>query len=198
YNENYQMLPMPKGAEEGILKGLYLLQPSEMKGAKLRAQLLGSGPILHEVLKAQKTLAENYNVSADVWSLTSLKELRRDAMEADRFNLLHPTEKPRVPYVSQCLNNTDGVIVSSSDYVKILPDALQRWVNRPMYNLGTEGYGRSETRERLRDFFEIDARFITLATLSELVRKGDLKKDVLSKAIHDLGIDPAKRNPLTD
>ncbi len=198
YNENYQMLPMPKGAEEGILKGLYRLKTSDLKGSKLRAQLLGSGPILHEVLKAQQILAEKYNVSADVWSVTSIKELRRDAMEADRFNLLHPTEKPHVPYVSQCLNNTDGVIVSSSDYVKILPDGLQRWVNRPMYNLGTEGYGRSETRERLRDFFEIDARFIVLATLSELVRKGDLKADILPKAIHDLDIDPAKRNPLTD
>lgn len=198
YNESYLMPAMPKGVEEGILKGIYLLKASDLKGSKLRAQLLGSGPIAPEVLKAQKILAEQYNVAADVWSVTSYKELRVDAMQADRFNLLNPTAPKRIPYVSQCLNNTEGVIVASSDYLKILPDALQRWVNRPIYGLGTEGYGRSETREALRDFFEIDARYIVLATLTQLVQNGQLKADVLPKAIHDLDIDPAKRNPLTD
>jgi pyruvate dehydrogenase E1 component len=197
-NENYAMPPMPKGAEEGILKGMYLFKPSDLKGAKLKAQLLGSGTIMNEVLKAQQLLAEKYNVAADVWSVTSYKELRRDAMEADRFNLLNPGAAPKTPYVSQCLNKTEGVIVASSDYVKMLPDALQRWVDRPMYNLGTEGFGRSETRAKLRDFFEVDARYVTLATLTQLVRGGQLKPDVLAKAVVDLEIDPAKPNPLTD
>lgn len=197
-NENYPMPPMPKGAEEGILKGMYLFKPSELKGAKLKAQLLGSGTILNEVVKAQQMLAEQYGVAADVWSVTSYKELRRDAMEADRFNLLNPGEPQKVPYVSQLLNNTEGVIVASSDYVKMLPDALQRWVNRPMYNLGTEGFGRSETRAKLRDFFEVDARYVTLATLTQLVRAGQLDANILPKALRDLEIDPAKPNPLTD
>ncbi|HMP76453.1 MAG TPA: pyruvate dehydrogenase (acetyl-transferring), homodimeric type [Kiritimatiellia bacterium] len=197
-NENYAMPPMPKGAEEGILKGMYLFKKSDLKGAKLKAQLLGSGTILNEVVKAQQMLAEKYQIAADVWSVTSYKELRRDAMEADRFNLLNPGEPPKTPYVSACLNNTEGVIVASSDYVKMLPDALQRWVNRPMYNLGTEGFGRSETRQKLRDFFEVDARYVTLAALTQLVRVGELKADVLPKAVQDLEIDPAKPNPLTD
>ena len=196
-NENFAMPPMPKGAEQGILKGMYLFKPAE-QGGKLRAQLLGSGTILNEVVKAQKLLAEKYQVAADVWSVTSYKELRRDAMEADRFNLLNPGAPAKIPYVSQCLNNTEGVIVASSDYVKMLPDALQRWVSRPMYNLGTEGFGRSETRARLRDFFEVDARYVTLATLTQLVRAGQLGADVLPKAVKELEIDPAKRNPLTD
>ncbi len=198
YNENYVMPPMPKGAKDGILKGMYLLKPAEQRDGRLRAQLLGSGTILNEVLKAQQLLAEKYQVAADVWSVTSYKELRRDAMEADRFNLLNPGAPARVPYVSQCLNDTEGVIVASSDYVKLLPDALQRWVNRPMHNLGTEGFGRSETRARLRDFFEVDARYVTLATLTQLVRAGQLKAEILPAAVRDLEIDPAKPNPLTD
>jgi pyruvate dehydrogenase E1 component len=196
-NENYPMPPMPKGAEEGILKGMYLFKRSDLKGAKLKAQLLGSGTILNEVVKAQQMLAEKYQVAADVWSVTSYKELRRDAMEADRFNLLNPGEPAKTPYVSQCLNDTEGVIVAASDYVKMLPDAIQRWVNRPMYTLGTEGFGRSETRAKLRDFFEVDARFVTLATLTQLVRAGQLKAEILPKALQELEIDPAKPNPLT-
>jgi pyruvate dehydrogenase E1 component len=196
-NENYPMPPMPKGAEEGILKGMYLFKRSDLKDSKLKAQLLGSGTILNEVVKAQQILAEKYQVAADVWSVTSYKELRRDAMEADRFNLLNPTEPPKIPYVSKCLNDTEGVIVAASDYVKMLPDAIQRWVNRPMYTLGTEGFGRSDTRAKLRDFFEVDARFVTLATLTQLVRAGQLRADILPKAIQELEIDPTKPNPLT-
>lgn len=197
YNENYAMPPMPSGVEEGILKGMYLFKPAEKKDAPLKAQLLGSGPILNEVVKAQALLAEQYGVAADVWSVTSYKELRRDAMEADRFNLLHPEEAPRVPYISACLNATQGVIVAASDYVRMLPDSVQRWVNRPIYSLGTEGFGRSETRAKLRDFFEVDARYIALATLTQLVRAGQLGAEILPKAIRNLEIDPSKPNPLT-
>ncbi len=195
-NENYAMPPMPGDCREGILKGLYRFSQSGLKDAKLKAQLLGSGPILNEAIKAQKLL-EKYGVAADVWSLTSHKELRMDGLECDRWNLLHPTEPARVPYVTQQLAKTEGAIVAVSDYVKMLPDALQRWIPRPIISLGTEGFGRSETRQNLRDFFEIDARYVTMATLSQLAREGQIKLDVVAKAIKDLEINPDKPNPLS-
>ncbi len=196
-NENYTMPPMPAGAREGILKGLYLLKPSELKGAKHRAQLLGSAAILNEVLKAQVILAEKYGVAADVWSVTSYKELRRDAMECERWNLLHPDQPARVPYVTQQLAGTQGPIVAASDYVKMLPDALQRWIPRPVYSLGTEGFGRSDTRRALRDFFEVDARYVVVATLYQLAQEKAVDPALVAKAIRDLEINPDKRNPLT-
>ena len=195
-NENYAMPPMPEGARDGILKGLYLAKPCAVKGLKHRAQLLGSGTILNEVVKAQAILAEKYGVAADVWSVTSYKELRREAMECERWNLLHPGEKPRVPYVTQTLAPTEGPIIASSDYVKLLPDGLNRWMPRPLYSLGTEGFGRSETRKALRDFFEVDARYVTLATLTQLAQQKVIKLDVVTQAIKDLDINPDKLNPL--
>jgi pyruvate dehydrogenase E1 component len=196
-NENYAMPPMPKGAKEGILRGMYRMLPSKMKGAKLKAQLLGSGAILNEVVKAQAILGEKFGVAADVWSVTSYKELRRDAMEADRRHLLYPTEKTRLPYVTEALGATEGVIVAASDYVKMLPDAIARWMPRPLISLGTEGFGRSETRKALRDFFEVDARYVTIAALSALARDGKIKPSVVAGAIKDLDINPEKLNPLT-
>ena len=192
-NEQYEMLPMPEGSREGILKGMYKLRPAAKK-TKLRAQLLGSGAILNEVLQAQQML-EAYGVSADVWSVTSYQELYRDGHAAERWNRLHPLEQARVPYVSECLARTEGVIVAASDYVKALPDAIDRWMPRPLTSLGTDGFGRSEGRTSLRDFFEVDAKFITAATLSALMRDGKLDAAVVQKAIVDLGINPEKPNP---
>src|SRR5215204_2956403 len=194
-NEQYEMLPMPNGAREGILKGMYLLRPSQQKKAKARAQLLGSGAILNEVLKAQQVLEEKYNVSADVWSVTSYQELYREGHAADRWNRMHPGEKPRVPFVTQCLSGTDGVIVAASDYVKALPDAIDRWAGRRLTSLGTDGFGRSEGRASLRDFFEVDAKHIVLATLVDLARDGKVEVGIPQKAVKDLGINPDKPNP---
>ncbi len=192
-NEQYEMLPMPEGSREGILKGMYKLRPASKK-AKLRAQLLGSGAILNEALKAQQML-EGYGVAADVWSVTSYQELYRDGHAAERWNRLHPAETPRVPYVTQCLSGTEGVIVAASDYVKVLPDSIDRWMPRRLTSLGTDGFGRSEGRTALRDFFEVDARFITVATLGALMQDGKVEAAVVQKAIVDLGINPEKPNP---
>ena len=193
-NEQYEMPPMPDGARDGILKGMYRLQPTANAGAKLRAQLFGSGAILNEVLAAQKLL-EKYNVAADVWSVTSYQELYRDGHACDRWNMLHPDETQRVPYVGQCLKDAPGVLVAASDYLKVLPDSIDQWMPRRMRSLGTDGFGRSEDRQRLRDFFEVDARFVTLATLAELAHDGQLDRKVVGQAIKDLDINPEKLNP---
>jgi pyruvate dehydrogenase E1 component len=197
-NENYAMLPMPAGEEvrEGILRGLYRVQASDRPDAPLRAQLLGSGSILNEAFKAQRILAERYGVGADVWSVTSYKELRRDGLETERWNLLNPGQPPRVPFFTAALQDAPGAIVAASDYVKTLPDSIARWAPRPMISLGTEGFGRSESRDRLRDFFEVDARYITLAALSSLAQAGQLPLSTVEQAMRDLGIDPQKPNPL--
>jgi pyruvate dehydrogenase E1 component len=203
-NEQYEMPPMPEGSREGILRGLYRFRQAPAaavaggKRAKqeLRAQLLGSGAILNEVVAAQKLL-EKYGVAADVWSVTSYTQLTREAHDVERWNMLHPTETPRVPYVAQCLADAPGVVVAASDYMKILPDALSRWIGRPMVSLGTDGFGRSEDRQSLREFFEVDARFVAVATLSALARSGELDPKVVAQAIEDFGIDPGKRNPRT-
>jgi pyruvate dehydrogenase E1 component len=194
-NEAYAMPAMPPGVEEGILKGMYLYRSSENKNPKLRAQLFGSGAILREALKAQEMLEEKYGVSADVWSVTSYKSLYSDGIDTERWNLLHPSEKPRVPYVAQCLADTQGVLVAASDYLKALPNLISRWTPRRLASLGTDGFGRSESRASLRDFFEVDARFIALATLYELLRDGKIKSAVVEQAIKDLGIDIEKPDP---
>ncbi len=194
-NEPYAQPPMPKDAREGILKGMYLFRPAADRRAKLRAQLLGSGAILPEALKAQEILAEKYGVAADVWSVTSYKELYRDGQAAERWNLLHPDKKPRVPYVTEITRNAQGVFVAATDYLKVLPNLIQRWLPRPLFALGTDGFGRSDTRAALRNFFEVDARFITLATLTALARKGQLDLKVAVQAIRDLDIDPEKADP---
>jgi pyruvate dehydrogenase E1 component len=195
-NEQYEMLGMPEGAREGILKGMYLLRPSSRKKkAKGKAQLLGSGAILNEALKAQQILDEKYEVAADVWSVTSYQELYRDGHAAERWNRLHPGKPARVPYVTQCLGESAGVIVAASDYVKAMPDSIDRWMPRRITPLGTDGFGRSEGRTALRDFFEVDAKSIVLATLVELVHDGSLEASVAQKAIADLGINPEKPNP---
>jgi pyruvate dehydrogenase E1 component len=196
-NEQYEMLPMPAGAREGILKGMYKLRSSDKKKSKGRAQLFGSGAILLEVLKAQEILESQYDVSADVWSVTSYQELYRDAHAAERWNRLHPGAKARVPYVTEMLKDTDGVLVAASDYVKALPDAIDRWMPRRLVSLGTDGFGRSEGRSALRNHFEVDAKHIVQATLEALMTDGKLKPAEVQKAIKDLGINPEKPNPAT-
>ncbi|HWR13761.1 MAG TPA: pyruvate dehydrogenase (acetyl-transferring), homodimeric type [Terriglobales bacterium] len=194
-NQNYEHPPMPEGSREGIVKGMYRFNQSGLKDAKLKAQLFGSGAILPEVIKAQKLL-EKYGVAADVWSVTSYKELYKDAISTERWNMLHPGDKPKVPYVAECLEKTEGVLVAASDYIKSLPLSIARWCPRPLHALGTDGFGRSESREALRDFFEVDAKFVTLATLSELAREKKIKPEVVQQAIKDLGIRADKGDPL--
>ena len=196
-NEPYAMPPMPAGVRDGILKGMYKYRPSTNKKAKLKAQLFGSGAILNEALHAQEILEQKYSVAADVWSVTSYKELYVDAIETERWNRLNPSEKPRVPYVSQCLADAPGVLVAASDYLKTLPNMVSKWMPRRLSALGTDGFGRSEGRMSLRDFFEVDAKFITLATLHELSVDGKIDSTIVAKAIEDLGIVKNKPNPVT-
>ncbi|MFZ0085358.1 MAG: pyruvate dehydrogenase (acetyl-transferring), homodimeric type [Candidatus Acidiferrales bacterium] len=196
-NEPYAMPEMPGDVREGILKGMYKFRPAANPDAKLRAQLFGSGAILNEALRAQEILAEKYGVAADVWSVTSYKALYTDGIETDRWNRLHPGEKARVPYVTQCLADAPGVLVAATDYLKTLPNMINQWVPRRMATLGTDGFGRSEGRTSLRDFFEVDSRFITLAALNELFLDGKIAADVVERAIADLGINSEKPNPVT-
>ena len=195
-NDIYSMPEMPDGVEEGILKGLYKFKPAAKKRAPLKAHLFGSGAIINSALKAQSILEEKYQVSADVWSITSYKALHRDALDAERWNRLHPGEKPRLSYIEQCLAKERGVYVMASDYVKALPESIARWFPNPPVSLGTDGFGRSETREALRDHFEVDYRFIALGALSALAREGQIENDAVVQAMKDLDIDPAKPNPV--
>jgi pyruvate dehydrogenase E1 component len=194
-NEQYAHPPMPKGAKDGILKGMYVVKPTGTPKAKLRAQLFGSGTILTEALKAQEILETKYNVGADVWSVTSYGNLYKDGHAAERWNRLHPTAKPRVPYVTEVTKDAPGVFVAASDYIKVLPDVIDRWLPRPLHSLGTDGFGRSESRPALRDFFEVDSRFIVVATLYALMQEKQIDAKVVEKAIKDLGINPEKVDP---
>jgi len=194
-NEQYAMPAMPDGAREGILKGLYRFRAASKPDAKLRAQLFGSGAILPEVIKAQEILESKYNVAADVWSVTSYGELYRDGHACERWNMLHPSDKPKVPYVTQCLSKAPGVFVAASDYVKALPDSIDRWLPRPLTALGTDGFGRSESRASLREFFEVDYRYVIVATLAALARDGKLDASVVDQAIKAHNINADKSNP---
>jgi pyruvate dehydrogenase E1 component len=192
-NEQYEMPAMPEGAREGIIKGLYKFKSADGKGSA-KAQLIGSGAILNEVVKAQGLLA-GYGVAADVWSATSYNELYRDAHRTDRWNLLHPSEAPKVSHVTQCLGQAPGVVVAASDYLKSQPGMIARWISKPMVALGTDGFGRSEDRASLRRFFEVDARSIAAATLSSLLREKQVGEKIVTQAFKDLEIDPEKVDP---
>ncbi len=195
-NEPYLQPPMPEGCREGILKGMYKFKDSENKEATLHAQLFGSGTILNEVLKAQEVLGEKYGVAADVWSVTSYKELYRDGLEKERWNMLHPSEIRRTPYITECVKDAPGVFVAASDYVMALPDSISQWLPRPLVSLGTDGFGRSASRKDLRDFFEVDWRYITLAVLASLTWEKEIDPGLVEKAIRDMNINPSKVNPL--
>ena len=194
-NEQYEMPKMPEGAREGVLKGLYKFRATSRPKAAGRAQLFGSGAILPEVIKAADVLEAEFNVGADVWSVTSYPELYRDGHACERWNMLHPTEKPKVPYVTQCLKDAQGVFVAASDYLKALPDGIDKWLPRPLVALGTDGFGRSENRAALRDFFEVDHRYVVVATLAALAQDGKIEPAVVAKAIEKFQINPEKPDP---
>lgn len=194
-NENYAQPAMPKGSKEGILKGMYKFKASSKRTVKAKAHLLGSGTILNEALKAQEILEKNYNVSADVWSMTSYKNLHLDALEVERYNRFNPDKKPKVPYIQKITKDEKGVFISASDYVQILGDSISKWLPGKLTSLGTFGFGRSEGRKELRDFFEVDAKHIVYTALYSLVEEGTIKPAVLKKAYSELGIDSKKPNP---
>jgi pyruvate dehydrogenase E1 component len=197
YNENWVMPAKPDGVEDGVLRGLYRYRAAE-RGSR-RVQLLGSGPILHQALTAQQILAEKFDVAADVWSVPSFQQLRNDALDAERWNRLHPAAEARVPYVVQQLGSAPGPIVAATDYMKQVPDMVGRWLDRadrPYTVLGTDGWGRSDTREALRIFFEVNPEQIAYAALHGLCLTGEAGRDELERAIGELRIDPEKANPV--
>jgi pyruvate dehydrogenase E1 component len=194
YNENYPMPAMPAGVEDGILKGLYRFKAGA-EGLKLKAHIFGSGPIMRSALKAQEILAERYGVSADVWSATNYKLLRNDALNCRRWNMLHPTAPPRKSCVEKLLAGEKGVFVAVSDFMRIVPDQIAPWVPGGLMTLGTDGFGRSDTRPRLRRFFEVDAECTAIATLYALAGKGHVERSLVQKAIKDLDVNPEKIFP---
>jgi pyruvate dehydrogenase E1 component len=196
YNENYAMPSMPEGSREGILKGLYRFRAAEGAVGRPRVQLLGSGPILREVLRAQQILSEQFGVAADVWSATSFNQLRRDALTADRWNRLHPEQPPQVPYVNTLLDSTEGPIIAATDYMKIVADQVAPWLAGRLYSLGTDGFGRSDNRAELRRFFEVNAEAIALAALYQLSKSGKIPTRTVTDAIAKLGINPETANPM--
>jgi pyruvate dehydrogenase E1 component len=195
-NENYEHPPMPEGAREGILRGMYRLRGSA-SGHRLRVQLLGSGTILREVLAAAELLERDFEVAADIWSVTSFNELRRDGNDVQRWNLLHPEAPARQSYVERCLAATHGPVVAASDYMRTYADQIRPCVQRRYYVLGTDGFGRSDTRANLRRFFEVDRHYVALAALKALADEGELPATVVSEAMRKYGIDPEKPNPVT-
>jgi pyruvate dehydrogenase E1 component len=196
-NENYTHPAMPEGAQEQILRGMYLLREGPKRSKKPRVQLLGSGTILREAMAAAELLESDFGVLADVWSVTSFTELRRDGLEVERWNMLHPTEKPRQAYVSQCLGRRGGPVVASTDYIKAYPDQIRQWVPGSYHVLGTDGYGRSDFRRALRGFFEVDRRYVALAALKSLADQGAIDAALVQNAIERYEIDPEAPLPTT-
>jgi len=190
-NENYAQPPMPEGIEEGILRGMYRVNASPTGEAKV--QLWGSASMLNEALRAQRLLAEKYQIEADVWSVTSYSELRREALSVERWNRLHPAEPARKAYVQQMMEPTHGPIVAATDYMKVVSDQLAPWLAGRLVSLGTDGFGRSESRTNLRRFFEVDAESIAAAALAQLARWGQYDPQKARAALIDLKIDPEKR-----
>ncbi len=194
-NENYVQPPMPAGVEDGILRGMYLLQVGGQ--GKIRAQLMGSGTILREVIAASELLAEDFDIPTDVWSVTSFNELRRDALEVERWNGLHPTETPRKSYLEEKLADKSGPYIAATDYMKIVADQVQRWMPGRYVTLGTDGYGRSDARKALREHFEVDRRFIAVTALKAMADEGALDHQTVAQAIEKYGIDPDRADPVT-
>ncbi|UCD69892.1 MAG: pyruvate dehydrogenase (acetyl-transferring), homodimeric type [Betaproteobacteria bacterium] len=196
-NENYPHPAMPDGAEEGIIKGMYRLSKSRLSGGKgskkaPQVQLLGSGTILREVIAAQQVLAEDFGIAADVWSCPSFTELRREGLSVSRWNMLNPDKKPREAYVSQCLDRANGPVVAATDYMKLFADQIRPFIHKHYVVLGTDGFGRSDTREKLREFFEVDRRYIAVAALKALADEGAIAKDKVAQAIGKYRVDPEK------
>jgi pyruvate dehydrogenase E1 component len=197
YNENYVQPAKPDGVDEGIVKGIYRFAEAPDLGPKAhRARLVGSGSILQQVIAAQGLLAEKAGIAAEIYSAPSFQLLRRDALEAERWNRLHPTETPHGPYVATVLGPDGGPIVAATDWLKALPDMVSRWLPPYYVSLGTDGFGRSDTREALRSLFEIDPPHIAAAALTELARCGAMPAAKVAAAVADLGVDPAKLDPV--
>jgi pyruvate dehydrogenase E1 component len=196
-NENYNHPELPKGVEDGVVRGMYKLpRPKGKKASKV--QLLGSGTILLEVIAAQKLLKEDFNIVADVWSCTSFNELRRDGISTARWNMLHPDEPKKRSYVEQCLSNTEGPVIAATDYMRIFADQIRPYIPNKNYDvLGTDGFGRSDTREKLRDFFEVDRRYVVVAALSAMLNEGTIPKKTVIDAIKKYGVNPNKPEPTT-
>lgn len=194
-NENYVQPAMPKGVEEGIVKGMYLFKKNSKKNSKKVVQLVGSGTILLEVIAAAELLKNEYGIDADIWSATSFTELRREGLSTARWNMLHPTEAPRESYVTSCFKDTVGPVVASTDYMKTYADQIREFVPADYTVLGTDGFGRSDSRERLRHFFEVDRYFVTVAALSALARQNVIETRVVSDAIKKFNINPDKPDP---
>ena len=194
-NENYAHLAMPTGAEEGIIKGMYLLE--EGKSAEKKVQLMGCGSILREVREAATILREEYGIEADIWSTTSINELRREAQEVERWNLMHPTEEPRKSYVTQCLEGRGGPVIASTDYMRMYADQLREYIPRNFKVLGTDGFGRSDTRSKLREFFEVNRHYVVLAALKALQEEGKVEAADVAKAMQKFNINPDKAAPWT-
>jgi pyruvate dehydrogenase E1 component len=194
-NENYVQPALPEGSEQGIVKGAYLLRAGSR--GKVRVNLLGSGTILREVLAAAAVLEKEFGVPADVFSVTSFSELRREALDVERWNLLHPDQPPRQPYVRQCLATHQGPFVAATDYMRTVPDQIRQWVPGRFHVLGTDGYGRSDSRAALRGFFEVDHRYIVIAALKMLADEGKLDVATVKGAIQRFAIDPDTPNPVT-
>ncbi len=194
-NENYHHTAMPAGAEEGIIKGLYLLEEGQAS-VKKRVQLMGSGTILREVRAAAEILRSDFGVEADVWSATSFNELRRDGMDTARWNMLHPEEAPRQSYVESCLAERKGPVIVATDYMKSYADQIREFVPGTFRVLGTDGYGRSDTRTKLREFFEVNSHYVVVAALKALADEGVIKASEVTKAIKKFNINPEKVNPL--
>jgi pyruvate dehydrogenase E1 component len=198
-NENYSHPGLKAGQEEGILKGLYLLQPSTAKKAKHKVQLMGSGTILREVIAAADLLEKDWDIAADIWSAPSFTLLARDGQDAERWNLLNPTAKtPRIPFVTQALQASEGPVIAATDYMRTYADQIRAYMPKDRHYrvLGTDGFGRSDTRAKLREFFEVNRYFVTVAALKSLADAGSIDASVVAKAVQKYGIDPNKPNPV--
>lgn len=191
YNENYCQPSMPEGVEEGVIRGMYRFRASSLN-SDLQAHLFGSGPIFREVLRAGEILEEKYKVRCDVWSVTSFQQLRREALEVERWNRLHPSKTPRKSYIESALEKAKGVFVAATDYVASMAEQIARWVPGRLVALGTDGFGRSESRQSLRRYFEVDAESVVVAVLYELYRQGKVKEKVLKQAYKEYGFDENK------
>jgi pyruvate dehydrogenase E1 component len=194
-NENYSQPAMPKGVEQGILKGMYRFSQSGAKGPKV--QLLGSGVILREVIAAAELLEKDWGVAADVWSVTSFTELRREGLDVERWNLLNPDKKQRQSYVTECLAGAEGPVIASTDYMKAFADQIRAFIPQRYVVLGTDGFGRSDSREALRDFFEVDRYHVVLAALKALADDGKLPAAKAVEAIKKYKINTNRPNPMT-